>query len=189
MSFWALWCASNPSDKLFSDAIWTSSTLGLPPNQRTQRVDSHCGLSAFGVDTIFPGQAVWPRTAPQTKLPTLNIDDEHVPTIDCDVDAEFEVGACAEYNGDDASTSLVVYMDHFICVCFIFMCVLSIFYYYFLICFVYLFVCLSFYRRWSRVNVEYSIIICVCACTIILLWLRSECNVDDRFEKMNNNEI
>lgn len=94
--------------------------LGLPPNQRTQQVDSLCGSSAFGASTIFPGQAVWPRTAPQTKLPTPNIaDDEHVPKFDCDVEAEFDVvGAGAELKGDDASTSLVrlygVVFDHII---------------------------------------------------------------------------
>lgn len=83
--------------------------LGLcPPNQRTQQVDSLCNRSALGAGTIFPGQAVWPRTAPQIKLPTLNIADEHVPRFDCDDEAEFgAVGAGAELKGDDASTSLV----------------------------------------------------------------------------------
>lgn len=114
LSFWALWWASHPSDKLFNDEIWTSSTLGFAPNQRTQQVPL-CDLSEFGPGTIFPGQAFSKWNFPQTKSPMLNIEDEHVLTFGCDVDVELYVEfAGVELNEDDASTSLCVYTDHFI---------------------------------------------------------------------------
>lgn len=98
-----MWCASNPSDRLLSVEICTISAFGLPPNHRTQQVESHCDVSAFGAGTIFPGHAVWPRTAPQTKLPTPNTDDAFLTTtFGCVTDVEFAVTACGA--GGDAST-------------------------------------------------------------------------------------
>lgn len=76
--------------------------LGLPPNHRTQQVDSFGDEFDFGAGTILPGHAVCPRTAPQTNSPTLNVDDAFKfvgVTID-----EFALAAC-DVGGDEVSTS------------------------------------------------------------------------------------
>lgn len=107
LSFWALWCASNPSDRLFNVEICTSSAFGRLPNHRTQHVESFCVVAPFGAGTIFPGHAVWPRTAPHTKLPTVNCDDGFVvTTIGAVTGDEFGVTDWDVFDvGGDASTS------------------------------------------------------------------------------------
>lgn len=80
VSFWALWCASNPSDKLFSDWIATISTVVRPPNQRTH-VESLAVVTPGGAGTILPGHAGWPRAAPQINSPIQNSVDDGLSSV------------------------------------------------------------------------------------------------------------
>lgn len=80
VSFCALWCASNPSDKVFSDRIVTISTVVRPPNQRTH-VESLGVVTPGGAGTIFPGHAGWPRAAPQINSPIQNSVDDGLCSV------------------------------------------------------------------------------------------------------------
>lgn len=130
VSFWALWWASSPSDKLFNDAMATSSMwCGRPPNHCTH-VESVDVATPSGGWTILPGQAGWPRAAPQTNSSTQNeeVVDDNKAGGDFDGDGNDSGGGdwCAgddggggvgclgsDGSGDATSTTVLVAVDFF----------------------------------------------------------------------------
>lgn len=130
VSFCALWWASKPSDKLFKELIATSSTFGRQPNHCTH-VESDGVHIPSGGFTILPGQAGWPRAAPQTNSPIQNDDDNWVwfilpqpllPVINpldilfpfCDDGNVVVVVDVAEAVGEFVGDSIVIYQKNFI---------------------------------------------------------------------------
>lgn len=86
--------------------------LGFPPNHRTQHVESLCVVYLFeaGFSTIFPGQALLPRTpsgvprvgSPQTNSPTQNVVDGLLHAFGGEVDVVLSLPACDI--GDDSAS-------------------------------------------------------------------------------------
>lgn len=91
--------------------------VGLPPNHCTQQAESLCDVQSFGAGTIFPGQAVWPRTGPQTNSPMRNV-AYVLPEFGGVTDVA--VVACDTAGGESTRCRLIesFYLVWIVCMCF-----------------------------------------------------------------------
>lgn len=100
--------------------------LGFLPNHRTQHVESFCVEQLFGAGslTIFPGQALCPRTpsgvprvgSPQTSSPTQNVVDGLTHSFGGEVDVVLALPVCDI--SDDSASFFSVCLDGYFLVVF-----------------------------------------------------------------------